>query len=50
MGAIGLLFFGEKDKVLIEEIAKLHKVDVAVVEKHYKEMLENVKVAVQNKD
>ena len=43
MGVWLLLAFGEKDKVLVEEIAKAHKVDVEVVEKHYKEMLENIK-------
>lgn len=43
MGAFGFLFFGEKDKVLVEEIAKAHKVDVEVVEKHYKKMLEEIK-------
>ena len=40
MGAWLLLAFGEKDVVLVEEIAKLHKVDKEVVEKYYKEMLE----------
>lgn len=43
MGAWSFLLFGDKDKVLVEEIAKAHKVDVEVVEKHYKEMLENIK-------
>ena len=43
MGMGGLLFFGEKDVILIEEIAKLHKVDKAVVEKHYRKMLEALK-------
>ena len=40
MGAWFLLAFGEKDLVLVEEIAKLHKLDKEVVEKYYKEMLE----------
>lgn len=43
MGMMGWLLFGEKDVILIEEIAKLHKVDKAIVEKHYKEMLEAIK-------
>ena len=43
MGMAGWLFFGEKDVILIEEIAKLHKVDKEIVEKHYKEMLEAIK-------
>lgn len=40
---MGLWFFGafgEKDEVLIEEIAKLHNLDVEVVKEAYKEMLE----------
>lgn len=43
MGWFGLYLFGEKDAVLVDEIAKAHKVDKAVVEKHYKEMLEKIK-------
>lgn len=34
--------FGDKDHALIEEIAKTHKVDVEVVAKHYKDMLEAI--------
>lgn len=48
MGAGWLFFFGEKDLVLIEEIAKLHKVEKEVVEKHYKEMLKAIKKDVQD--
>ena len=40
MGWLFLEAFGEKDVVLVEEIAKLHKLDKEVVEKYYKEMLE----------
>lgn len=47
MGAGWLFFFGEKDLVLIEEIAKIHKVEKEVVEKHYKEMLKAIKEDVQ---
>ena len=47
MGAGWFLFFGEKDSILIEEIAKLHKVEKEVVEKHYKEMLKAIKEDVQ---
>lgn len=43
MGMAGWFLFGEKDTILVEEIAKLHKVDKAIVEKHYKEMLEAIK-------
>ena len=43
MGARLGFFFGEKDAVLVDEIAKIHKVDKTVVEKHYKEMLEKIK-------
>ncbi len=50
MGAWGLFFFGEKDAILIEEIAKLHKVDKAVAEKHYKKMLEGIKNETEDKD
>ena len=47
-GASWFLFFGEKDLVLIEEIAKLHKVEKEVVEKHYKLMLDAIKDDVQD--
>lgn len=47
MGAGWLFFFGEKDVVLVEEIAKLHKVDKDIVEKCYKKMLEEIKKDVQ---
>ena len=40
--------WGEADTAIIEEIAKVHKVDVKVVEKHYKEMIENVKKEVES--
>lgn len=43
MGALGLFFWGEEDSVLASEIAKLHKADKDIVEKHYKEMLEAIK-------
>lgn len=42
MGVFFLQAWGEKDTAIIEEIAKLHKVDVKTVEKHYKEMLKNI--------
>lgn len=48
MGAGWLFFFGEEDLVLIEEIAKLHKVEKEVVEKHYKLMLDAIKDDVQD--
>ena len=43
---MGLWFFqsyGEKDTMIVEEIAKEHKVSVEIVAKHYKEMLEKIK-------
>ena len=43
MGAFGFYFLGEEDSVLVEEIAKLHNIDKAVVEKHYRKMLEALK-------
>ena len=43
MGWMSFYFFGEEDKVLVDEIAKIHKVDKEIVEKHYKKMLENIK-------
>ena len=43
MGWWSLYFFGEKDAVLVNEIASLHKADKDIVEKHYKKMLEEIK-------
>ena len=43
MGWIGPFFFGEKDAVLVDEIAKAHKIDKEIVEKHYKKMLDAIK-------
>ena len=43
MGWMSFYFFGEEDKVLVDEIAKVHKVDKEIVEKHYKKMLDNIK-------
>ena len=40
MGFLLFQAFGEKDQVLIEEIAKLHDLEVQVVAEQYKEMLE----------
>lgn len=42
MGSWWVFFFGEKDEVLVEEIAKIHKVDKELVEKYYKEMLKKL--------
>ena len=42
MGSWWVFFFGEKDEVLVEEIAKLHKIDKEKVEKYYKEMLKKL--------
>ena len=43
MGAMGLFWFGEKDKLIIEEIAKAYKLDVKEVEMAYKKMIESLK-------
>ena len=43
MGAWLGFFFGEKDAVLVDEIAKAHKIDKEIVEKHYKKMLDAIK-------
>ena len=43
MGAWFGFFFGEKDAVLVGEIAKEHKADKNKIEKHYKKMLEEIK-------
>lgn len=48
MGSWLGFFFGEADAVLVDEIAKAHKVDREIVEKYYKEMLENIKNEVQD--
>lgn len=50
MGVWIFTVFGEKDVAVCEEIAKLHKVDVKVVEKHYKEMLKNIEEEVKDED
>ena len=42
MGRSGWFLFGEKDSVLVAEIAKAHNLPKEVVEKHYKEMLEGI--------
>ncbi len=47
MGSIWVFFFGEKDEVLVSEIAKAHKLPKDLVEKHYKKMLEGLKVEIQ---
>ncbi len=47
MGSIWIFFFGEKDVVLVEEIAKAHKLPKELVEKHYRKMLEGIKSEVQ---
>ena len=49
MGAFMGLFFSEKDAFIIEEIAKIHNVDVDIVKPHYKAMLEGVSNEVQHK-
>lgn len=42
MGWLFLQAYNEKDTPIVEEIAKLHKVDVELVKKHYEKMLENI--------
>ena len=43
MGLLFLEAFGEKDTMIIEEIAKLYSVSIQTVAKHYKEMIEKIK-------
>ena len=40
---MGLLWFGEPDKLIVEEIAKRHKLNVKEVEMAYKKMIESLK-------
>lgn len=47
MGSSWCFFFGEKDAVLVEEIAKNLHVEKEVVEKHYKEMLKAIEKEVK---
>ncbi len=49
MGRWGLLFFGEKDRIIIDEIAKMHDLPKGVVEKFYAKMLKEAKDEVQTK-
>lgn len=49
MGSIWIFFFGEKDEVLVEEIAKAHKMPKDLVEKHYRKMLDGIKGDLQGK-
>ena len=48
MGSLGWFFFGEKDTIIIEEIAKIHKVDKEIVKKFYKSMLEGIQNEIEN--
>ena len=43
MGLWLLEAFGEKDTMIIEEIAKLYCVAIQEVAKHYKEMVDKIK-------
>lgn len=43
MGMFGVFLLGEKDSVLVEEIAKLHNFDKEKVAVEYKKMLEALK-------
>lgn len=42
MGWLWLQSYGEKDTPIVEEIAKLHKVDVKLVKVHYENMLKEI--------
>lgn len=50
MGIFALFFFGEADELIVKDIAREHKFDEEVVEKHYKKMLEEIKNEVENKE
>lgn len=43
MGLLLLQAFGEKDTMIIEEIAKLYGVSIQIVADYYKEMIEKIK-------
>lgn len=43
MGMWFLTAFGEKDTMIIEEIAKLYGVSIQTVADYYKEMIEKIK-------
>ena len=47
MGSYWIYFFGEKDSVLVEEIAKAHNFEKEIVEKYYKKMLKNIEDELQ---
>lgn len=42
MGFILFQSYGEQDTAIVEEIAKVHKVSVEVVKKHYEKMLKEI--------
>ena len=48
MGFLLLQAFGEKDVMIIEEIAKLYGVSVQEVAEHYKEMIGKIKDEIKN--
>lgn len=43
MGILWLASFGEEDKAIIKEIARVHKADLKKVAKAYENMLEELK-------
>jgi hypothetical protein len=49
MAEFWAFLFGEKDGVLVGEIAKAHNVPKEIVEQEYKAMLERIKNGVQDK-
>jgi len=49
MGAFGLLWFGDDDKDIIKDIAKLHNLPYDVVEVHYTTMIEEIEDEIKNK-
>ena len=48
MGMWFLTAIGEKDTMIIEEIAKLYGVSIQDVTKYYKEMVEKIKNEIKN--
>lgn len=43
MGSFGIWLFGEKDTAIVEEIAKVHKLEIEKVKEAYENMLKELK-------
>jgi DNA-directed RNA polymerase specialized sigma24 family protein len=47
MAPYWVFLFGEEDEIHVEEIAKIHKIPVEIVKKHYEAMLEAMRNELQ---